>query len=201
MSALTTPNNSKLKKLRIKYNLPHAILSFGMPAKRSCPKADKCAPYCFGEHGSYIWPVVANKYEWRFQESKKPEFTDKMVNQLNRKRSNHMRVHDIGDFYSQKYLSKWVNIWRHQSRMQFWFYTKSISLIKKNKDFIPSNVNYVYSFGGKEDHLIDTTKDRYSRTINPDEIEKYEAKGYINLTADELQINNLNHRKFFTVMH
>lgn len=204
-------SNSKMNKLRKQHALPKAIKTFGIPAVKTCPEAGSCKSgfdlktkkkyTCFATQGTYTWPVVKAAYERRFKHSKKDYFVDDMIKEIGGKQTTHVRLHDSGDFYSDTYLWKWINIMENCPDTKFWAYTKAVSRMKAFKHLLPDNFYYVFSEGGKQDHLIDPAKDRYSKCISEDREQVFKHNGFKDLSQDELQILDNNNKLFFTVAH
>lgn len=186
--------NSKMKKTS-KGNL--VVYNFGIPAFKSksglmtCPNAKNCAVGCYARSGTYGFSQVAKAYENKLKATLTDNFIDVMsaeITLLKVKNTNkilYVRIHDSGDFYSQEYLMKWVTIMLKHPDVQFYAYSKQISMLKKFKaiGLIPDNFTTIYSFGGKEDHLIDTNKDRHAKVF---ETARKIERGYINATNNDL---------------
>ena len=185
---LLTNNNKKLKKSSIKNNAK--IFEFNLPAyktvkgKTVCPFAKDCIKFCYAKKGSYTWKNTVKKYDDNYHLSKKDIFIDTVNNEIKRKRKiTHVRVHSSGDYYSPKYLNKWVKIARQNPNQIYYSYTKSVAMAKalKNK---PKNLKFIFSLGGKQDHLINLKTDRHAKIFN-NEAELL-AEGYINASDDDL---------------
>ena len=78
----------------------------------------------------------------------------------------HIRIHDAGDFFTEHYLHLWIKIAELTPEVTFYCYTKEVTLFKKQK--FPSNFKYLFSMGGKEDHLIDLENDRHAEVFKDD---------------------------------
>src|SRR3990167_1907443 len=144
--------NSKLRK--------DNIAVFGIPAFRSksgestCPNAAACVKGCYARQGAYVWSNVAKAYEDRYQLTKSSEFVAIISAELNRRKSiKIVRIHDSGDFYSADYLLKWIKICENNPNIQFYTYTKMVQYFNYSED-LPINLKVIYSFGGKQDHMI-----------------------------------------------
>lgn len=205
---LLTTSNKKMKELRAKHGLPRPIPVWGITAGKYCPSAKECKvnftntnTKCFGLSGAYLWPVVKAKYEWRAEQTKRDDFVDNMVAELKRSKSPYVRIHDIGDFYSDDYFAKWRAIMMALPDKTFWCYTKEVERFKRLVKFMPDNFRYVFSFGGVHDHLIDKDKDRFSKVISHKDEGKALAMGWHDLTEDELRIVDNKYRKFYTLEH
>ena len=112
MNLLT--QNTKLK--RTSKQLGVRVFNFGIPAYKSasgkltCPMADKCVAFCYAKKGAYIWSNVQPAFEKRYQLSKTDDFIHSMIDEIAKKKPDYVRVHDSGDYYSKKYLQKWLDI-------------------------------------------------------------------------------------------
>lgn len=156
------------------------IFNFGIVALKdssgfmTCPNAGKCASGCYAQAGTFKFKNVVNAYETRLKMTRLPDFEALMIAEINLKliqsRSKGLqcliRIHDSGDFYSKDYTNKWFKIMSYfesQNDIKFYAYTKMVSQFKSM--VVPNNLTLIYSFGGKEDHLIDCTKDRHSQVF------------------------------------
>ena len=81
-----------------------------------------------------------------------------------------IRIHDTGDFFSREYLEDWLTFMRAHPDVWFYAYTKSVSFVKDAaiSELIPENFTYVFSYGGKQDLLIDRDHDRWSMVVPED---------------------------------
>ena len=186
---MLTNSNTKLKKSSKLNNA--SIYAFDIPAyktktgKITCPFAKDCVKYCYAQKGAHTWSPAQNKHNNNYLETKKDSFIDVIQDEINRKRKiTHVRVHSSGDYYSPKYLDKWVTIARNNPDTIYYSYTKSVKMFKdlENK---PENLKPIYSYGGKQDHLIDDKKDRHAKIFN-NQAELLEA-GYIDASGDDLK--------------
>ena len=198
---MLTDNNKKLKKSSLKHNAK--IYTFDIPAyktkegKITCPFAKECVKFCYAQKGAYIWSPAQNKHNQNYLNTKQDNFIDTIQDEINRKRKiTHVRVHSSGDYYSPKYLNKWVQIAKNNPNIIFYSYTKSIPLV--NKIDKPSNFIFIYSEGSKVDFLIDTKKHRHAKIFN-NEKELLKA-GYINASDDDLNALT-NNKKVGLIFH
>ncbi len=98
----------------------------------------------------------------------------------------HIRIHDAGDFFDDAYTLMWLQIMRGAPKnLTFYAYTKEVSrfrrLVEPNP---PANFKYVFSRGGKEDFLIDPTRDRDADVFLT--LDDLEAAGYSSQAASDL---------------
>lgn len=142
-------DNMKLKKT--------FTISFGLPAVEACPQAGMCASVCYATQGTYNIPVVRRARAFNFRQAKQANFRYKLCADFYHlwnygKGVTSIRIHDSGDFFSQRYLDDWFYGIRKFPGVQFYCYTKSLHLDWRGK---PNNLTVVQSCGGKLDHLID----------------------------------------------
>ena len=184
MNLLT--QNTKLKKTSKALGL--RVFNFGIPAYKSasgkltCPMADSCVKFCYAKKGAYIWSNVQPAFEKRYELSKTDDFVNKMHDEIVKKKPDYVRVHDSGDYYSKKYLNKWIDIATLFPEIKFYSYTNMVQMFLDTN--LPSNFDVIFSDSGKQKHLIDTLKHRHTKifAIHSD----LEAAGYTDATSVDL---------------
>jgi hypothetical protein len=199
--------NGKMKKSQ---KSKHRIYNWGIPAfknskgETTCPNAKKCVAGCYARNGAYIWKPAVAAYERRFAVSKLPGFADLMVLAIqhkdelaSKKRQNLIiRIHDSGDFYSKDYFTNWMNIADRCPDVLFYGYTKMVSLVKNYEEWIPPNMKLCFSFGGREDKLIDVENDVHSKVfkdaVPPD---------YADASHDDMVLALGNNNKIGLIYH
>jgi len=185
MNLLT--QNAKLKKTSIENN--KRVLNFSLPAyktetgKTVCPFAKDCIKYCYAQKGNYRYPSVQKGLNKRYELSKTNNFVPMMNATITLERPTHVRIHDSGDFYSIKYLNKWIEIARQNKDVIFYAYTKSIKFFINGLK-LPKNLKIIFSEGSKIDSLINTTKDRHAKIF--DSVADLLNAGYINASDNDL---------------
>jgi len=154
-----------------------------------CPNAGACASFCYARNGTYLFKNVRGRHiqnlEYILEEPKR-WFTH-MFNEVNQPKmaNKYIRIHDSGDFFSEAYLKMWLLIAGLTPQVTFYCYTKEVSMFKRVVEpECPKNFRYLYSMGGKEDHLIDKEKDRHA-DVFPDDAAILDA-GYGNQDASDL---------------
>ncbi len=166
MNLLT--QNSKLKKTSKELGV--RVFNFGIPAYKSasgkltCPMADSCVKFCYAKKGAYIWSNVQPAFEKRYQLSKTDDFVNKMYNEIVKKKPDYVRVHDSGDYYSKKYLNKWIDIALLFPEVKFYSYTNMVEMMLYTD--LPSNFDIIFSDSGKQKHLIDERKHRHTKIFS-----------------------------------
>ena len=187
MNLLT--QNSKMKKTS-KEN-KSKILNFSIPAfktksgKSTCPFAGGCQKYCYAQKGNYTrFPIVQELMEQKYLLSKQDNFNTLMNEEIAKKKPTHVRIHDSGDFYSVKYLNKWVTIAKDNKSVIFYAYTKSIKFFTEGLT-VPTNLKIIFSEGSKIDNLIDVKKHRHARIFK--DVSTLLSAGYIDASTNDLQ--------------
>ena len=104
--------------------------------------------------------------------------------EIKKKKATHIRIHDSGDFYSIKYLQKWVQIAEYNKEVIFYAYTKSIKFFV-NGLLLPDNMKIIFSEGSKTDELINPKTDRHARIFK--NIDLLNASGYIDASENDLK--------------
>lgn len=170
------------------------VFNFGIPAFKSktglmtCPQAGKCSAGCYAKSGAYLWGAVKNAYEKRLELTRSKDFKkvmhDEIEKLLDKKSVKKLviRIHDSGDFYNAEYLANWLTIIAAFPQVEFYAYTKMIMLFKGR--FLPKNFRVIFSFGGKQDSLIDVENHFHSRVF--ESIEELEAAGYVDSSFDDM---------------
>tara|TARA_R100000664_G_scaffold1606_1_gene4083 strand:- start:284 stop:889 length:606 start_codon:yes stop_codon:yes gene_type:complete len=187
MNLLT--QNAKMKKTSLENKTK--IFNFSIPAyktkggKITCPFAKDCIKYCYAQKGNYTrFPIIQELMEKKYELTKQNNFVELMTNEIKKKKAKYIRIHDSGDFYSIKYLQKWVDIAIKNKDVIFYAYTKSIKFFTDNKVNKPKNLKIIFSEGSKTDSLINTAKDRHARIFKSKEL--LEAAGYIDASNNDL---------------
>lgn len=172
------------------------VFNFGIPAFQSktglktCPNAGICASGCYARSGAYLFSNVAKKFEERLAATLKIDFVNKMQDDINivikkaKGRKIYIRIHDSGDFYSEEYFNKWNIIIFNNPEITFYAYTKQIEMFKRLESSLLPNFILTFSFGGKQDALIDVKNDRHSMVFESTSILK--KQGYIDASSHDL---------------
>lgn len=173
----------------------YKILSYGIPAFqssdgfRTCPNAGKCSVGCYASQGRYSFGNVKAAYEKRLKLSLSERFvhviTDEILQVSERQEKLAIRIHDSGDFYSMKYALKWFEVAKECKSVRFYAYTKEVALMKhlSRKLSLPANFTLIYSYGGRNDRLINQENDRHARVF--DNIEALRLANYADACKDD----------------
>ncbi len=123
--SLLTPGNSKLGR---------SILSFSLPAKKTCKPSRWCQDKCYACKGFFkMFEKRINVcYERNYQASLSDNFIEEVNKELATKRTaKYIRIHASGDFYSPEYIKKWVEIVKANPRHHFLAFTKRMDFEKE----------------------------------------------------------------------
>lgn len=178
--------NSKIKKTALSNSIK--LFNFGIPAfqtrsgKRTCPNAGPCRDWCFARTRLYKMSKVQDAYEYRYEISKKDHFNSIISYEIQRLKANYIRVHDSGDYYSDKYMLKWFEIANEHPNVNFYSYTNMISMVKKKQ--IPENFDFIFSDSGTEKKLINKSNDRHTKIFNSRS--DIAIHGYVDATDNDL---------------
>ena len=184
MNLLT--QNSKLKKTSKELGVK--VYNFGIPAYKSasgkltCPFADECVKFCYAKKGAYIWSNVQPAFEKRYQLTLTDQFVEAMSKEILKKQPDFVRVHDSGDYYSPKYLQKWIDLAIIHDAVKFYSYTNCVKMLKEAK--LPDNYDIIFSDSGKQKHLINRKKDRHTKIF--DNYQELLDNNYINASKIDL---------------
>ena len=186
MNLLT--QNAKMKKTSLENNTK--IFNFSIPAyktkagKITCPFAKECIKYCYAQKGNYTrFPMIQQLMEKKYELSKTENFINLMNEEIKKKKAKYIRIHDSGDFYSVKYLNKWIQIAKDNKSVIFYAYTKSIKFFINGLK-LPKNLKIIFSEGSKTDNLINVNKHRHARIFK--NITTLLNAGYIDASNNDL---------------
>lgn len=99
---------------------------FDLPAGLTCPgKSELCHRRCYARKGRFAFPQVQERLRWCYEQSKRDDFTNRMVDELYRKGVLLMRWHCSGDIYCPGYARKMLDIIERSEHTKFWGYTRS----------------------------------------------------------------------------
>jgi hypothetical protein len=197
MNLLT--QNSDLRKTGIfGWTLPAHWVTLSDGRKfNTCPNAGICAAFCYAKNGTYNFKNVKKAHLEKLElVLNNREAWKKIMNQeLCKKKysGKYIRIHDAGDFFSVDYALDWIEIAKNNPQCVFYAYTKEVSMFKNLIKQIPDNFITIYSYGGKEDHLINKEIDRHSDVFSS--YEEMISAGYNDIADDDKQAAvNDNHK-------
>jgi hypothetical protein len=155
----------------------------------TCPQAGVCAKVCYARSGTYRFRNVLARHQANLQYvlDDLAGWTEQMATEVDHKRhrGGWVRIHDAGDFFTDAYLQAWLVVAERTPDVRFYCYTKEVSRFKRLVEpGHPPNFLWVYSMGGREDHLVDVTRDRVA-DVFPDD-ESMAAAGFTSQDASDL---------------
>lgn len=182
---LLTSQNTKIKRATFR------TINFGLPALETCPNAGTCARGCYARQGTFRFTSTANAYAKRLEATKRPDFESRIIAEILALRPFAFRWHDSGDFYSLDYLKRVYAIAAATPHVKHYAYTKQIKLIKENPP--PPNFTMIFSYGGKQDALINPELDRHAHIFSSES--ELAAASYVDASFDDSQAwHNQNHK-------
>jgi len=140
------------KKLTANDNVKFLI--WNIPAQITCPFAtEHCKEKCYAKKAERLYPQVLPCRMANLESSKSAEFVDNMKNAIAhyiskrtwKDKTVYFRIHESGDFYSQAYYDKWVDIATAFPGVLFLAYTKSLKFVLNSKKTRPTNLIIRYS--------------------------------------------------------
>ena len=155
----------------------------------TCPQAGACAALCYARSGTFRFKNVkaAHARNLKLVIDTPVEWEQSMNDEITRyiKPGSYIRIHDSGDFFTADYLVAWMRIAANHPSVVFYAYTKEVSLFKRLVEGqSPSNFRWLYSMGGKEDHLIDVERDRHAEVFPTKAA--LDAAGYFDQSASDI---------------
>ena len=134
-------------------------IGFPLPAGETCPGAGACKENCYARQGRYRCPLVeaprrSNLQLVRYTLKRPGSLAARLLRDLGEfaRKELAVRIHDSGDFFSQRYLDEWIEAAVRAPQRRFYCYTKSHHL-----DFsrCPPNLKVVRSLGSRFDDRVD----------------------------------------------
>lgn len=159
------------------HNFSIPALAGKLPDGRSyvtCEQAGVCARFCYARTGTYRFPAVLAKHERNLARilDDLDQWTADIIDELRAPKFNGaaLRVHDAGDYFSEPYLSAWLDVARATPGTLIYSYTKEVSRFERiAAPGAPGNFLWVYSYGGREDYLLDPSRHRVADVFPTEE--------------------------------
>jgi len=129
--------------------LGKGFLVWSLPCRATCPgKTAMCSKYCYAWKAERMYPNVVDSRLQNFDDTREWTFEAEMtanIKRLNKKGIyKYFRIHESGDFYSEEYFIKWLNIVKRFPDIKFLAFTKS-KFVKKYVDQLPDNFHIYFS--------------------------------------------------------
>lgn len=151
LNVITKGNKKLVNNAKVRW------LIWNLPAIVTCPFAtDHCKKACYARKSERVYPNVIKSREKNYTETLKDDFVARMIATIEYYLNSRaykgklmlVRIHESGDFYSEKYALAWVEIINHfrdNKNVRFMCYTKSLPYFEnvdinsmKNFSFIAS---------------------------------------------------------------
>ena len=160
-----------------------------------CDKADTCKKVCFAQMGNFVKndPTVRlNAQKLNYLLNNAETWKNRVINGIKALYDGVslvvVRWHDSGDFLSEEYMKLAFEVAAATEFAEHYAYSKEVSTAKKLESIRPDNFEFKFSFGGKEDNLIDKSKDAHA-VIVPKEV-------FADLQPDEKKIDKKTKREY-----
>jgi len=154
--------------------LSRDTLIWNLPRGKTCPGAGECLKWCYEIKIERIYPNVRESRERNLKFSKSKDFVDKIVEYLKKRKEKRIRIHESGDFYSEEYFKKWIEIAKRCPNKIFYTYTKSFVVFNVYPKDLPKNFIVIQSYGSKDDSKIDPSRNTARVIENLKEKKPYE---------------------------
>lgn len=103
-----------------------SIHLWSIPVRDTCPgSTELCESVCYANQARFRMKSVKERLDWCYQQCLRGDFVTRMASEIRRKGVLVLRVHVGGDFFSEEYAQKWLDIMRQSPRVRFYFYTRS----------------------------------------------------------------------------
>ena len=117
---LTIGSNSKLGKRVGVFNMLRVV---------TCPgRTELCSKLCYAAKAERMYKAVRAMRKRNFEASKRPDFVDTLVREIDDNHLTLVRFHEDGDVYSQAYLNKLFEVCERSRSTTFLMYTRSSHL-------------------------------------------------------------------------
>lgn len=182
---------TELTFIKKKTFYPFPVYEFNLPAGWSCPYAKECKIKVDKETGKFdiigkgfkCYAAVAERFPG-VRQSRWRNFDLLLKGQQITlpKEATHIRIHGSGDFYSQEYFDKWLEVARNNPKVKFWAFTKSVQFWVNRLGEIPDNFILQASKGGLQDDLIEKYNLKFAEVFT--DIEEFK-KSELPLDTDD----------------
>jgi len=206
--------NSELKRVGVwNFSLPAHIIKLSNGQRfNACPNAGSCGRVCYAKFGTYNFPNVKAKHlaNLEFVLNDGDAWQAQMIAEIKHKRfsptriahnlpfktddkwmawwigcgGRAVRIHDGGDFFSIEYLKRWLAIAKANPTVLFYAYTKEVEMLLSETIELPNNFRIIFSYGGKQDHLIDRNLHRNADVFPT--LEALQQAGYFDQSDNDL---------------
>ena len=169
----------------------------------TCPSAGQCLSVCYASSGTYLFgnSMVKHARNLQYLLDDPFAFADQLIAEIATKAKRNpklkVRWNDSGDIFNKGYWGVMVAVMKALPEVSFYAYSKRVSFLKAHE--WPANFSPVFSMGGTEDHLIDTSKDRHAAIFSSRATLR--AAGYSDGTHTDRLASNPKFQKIGLVIH
>ncbi len=102
------------------------VYLFNLPIIKTCRPTVWCEKNCYGKKGNYkrFKRSIEIALDKRYELSLSDKFVETITKEIFRRRISLVRVHVTGDFYSEEYVRKWIQIAKNCPQTRFRTTTK-----------------------------------------------------------------------------
>jgi len=116
---------------------------WNLPAIETCPERTKmCEMKCYARKSERLHPACIPARHRNLQAAQEENFVARMIELICLSNVGWFRIHESGDFFSQEYLNKWVEIAKALPEVRFLAFTSSHSLRFSR---VPENMSILFS--------------------------------------------------------
>lgn len=157
-----------MKSILTHYNRKYGkdIYNFPLPISTCEFKTENCKKFCYVKR---IWYNVLPRYVENLKQTFKARFTRLVINQIRDFEIQYIRIHTIGDFYSEEYYNKWVEIAKKCPGTRILVFTRNTILDFSNH---PDNL-VIYFSKDESTKEINKTCDHFGLAFDPPQIRRY----------------------------
>lgn len=162
----------KFQKKKTFYPFP--VYEFNLPAGHSCPYAKDCKIKVDRKTGKFnttgtkfrCYAASAERFP-AVRESRWKNYEEVLAGKEIEvpKDATHIRIHSSGDFFSQDYFDKWLEVCRKNPEVKFWAFTKSVQFWVNRLNEIPSNLTLQASRGSHQDDIAKKYNLKYAEVF------------------------------------
>ena len=112
------------------------VAVFNLPPKKTCHPTKWCLfgrdglPMCYALRNNFLLPNVLQSLQKRYKLSLTERFVSDMIDEIRKSNYRFFRIHSSGDFYSENYVAKWIEIAKNCPHVLFRSTTRRRDLTK-----------------------------------------------------------------------
>jgi hypothetical protein len=129
------------------------IWNFSLPRITCKWKTTLCDKFCYGKKYAFCYKHVKQRFKQNLKMTMLNKFSFLAISQIHRLNIKYVRIHTIGDFYSQAYFNKWVEIANQCPEVTILAYTRNWEI---DTSKAPSNFIIYYSVDFSTKHFNPT---------------------------------------------